>query len=130
MANIKATNFLVNLNWEKEIFEDLSGNFDEQRGGKILAYLFLSMKEILLHDGKQVLSGDGNIDYPVKGLINQILLMRGEESSISDNDIEQMKKEGMSSDEISQSLKLRGIKLSASGVRARDGWKNYQNYLT
>ena len=130
MANIKATNFLVNLNWEKEIFEDLSGNFDEQRGGKILAYLFLSMKEILLHNGKQVLSGDGNIDYPVKGLINQILLMRGEESTISDNDIAQMKKEGMSSDEISQSLKLRGIKLSASGVRARDGWKNYQNYLT
>lgn len=130
MSNIKATNFLINLDWEKEIFEDLDGTINEERAGKILTYLFLSMKEILLHDGKQIFSGDGNVDYPVRGLINQILRMRGEEATISDLEIAQLKLKGQSSEQISQTLKQRGIKLSASGVRARDGWKNYQNYIS
>ncbi len=129
MSNIKATNYLINLNWEKEIFEDLSGDRDDERAGRIFVYLFLSMKEILLRNGKQVLSGDSDIDYPVKGLISQILLMRGEDNTVSDYDIAQMKRDGMNSDQISQELKLRGIKLSASGVRMREGWKNYQNYI-
>lgn len=129
MSNIKATNYLINLNWEKEIFEDLSGDRDDERAGKIFVYLFLSMKEILINDGKQVLSGDGDIDYPVKSLISQIIRMRGEEMTASDKDIAQMRLEGMSSDEISKSLASRGIKLSASGVRSRDGWRKYQNYV-
>jgi len=129
MSNIKATNYLINLNWEKEIFEDLSGDRDDERAGKIFVYLFLSMKEILLNDGKQVLSGDGDIDYPVKSLISQIIRMRGEEMTASDKDIAQMRLEGMSSDEISKALFSRGIKLSASGVRSRDGWRKYQNYV-
>lgn len=129
MSNIKATNYLVNLNWEKEIFEDLSGDRDDERAGKIFVYLFLSMKEILLNDGKQVLSGDSDIDYPVRSLISQIIRMRGEEMTASDYDIAQMRLEGMSSDEISKSLSSRGIKLSASGVRSREGWRKYQNYV-
>lgn len=129
MSNIKATNYLVNLNWEKEIFEDLSGDRDDERAGKIFVYLFLSMKEILLNDGKQVLSGDSDIDYPVRSLISQIIRMRGEEMTASDYDIAQMRLEGMSSDEISKSLSSRGIKLSASGVRSREGWRKYQNYI-
>ena len=129
MSNIKATNYLINLNWEKEIFEDLNGDRDDERAGKIFVYLFLSMKEILINDGKQVLSGDGDIDYPVKSLISQIIRMRGEEMTASDKDIAQMRLEGMSSDEISKSLASRGIKLSASGVRSRDGWRKYQNYV-
>ena len=129
MSNIKATNYLVNLDWEKEIFEDLNGDRDDERAGKIFVYLFLSMKEILLYEGKQILSGDSDIDYPVKGLINQILLMRGEHNSVSDSQIAQMRLEGFSSEQIAQEYKLLGIKIGGSGIRSRDGWKNYQNYV-
>lgn len=128
MANIKATNFLINLDWQKDIFEDFDGNVNEEQAGKIFVYLFKSMKEILLHDGKQVRSGDNDVDYPVKGIINQILRMRGE-NTVSDEEIARMKAEGLSSKEISNRLKDMGIKLGDSGVRSREGWKNFQKYL-
>ena len=128
MANIKATNFLINLDWEKEIFEDFDGNINEEQAGKILVYLFYSMKEILLYDGKQVRSGDGNIDFPVRSLINQILRMRGE-TKVKDEEIARMRLEGLSSSAISEKLRERGVEMSSSGVRMRDGWKNYQKYV-
>ena len=129
MSNIKATNYLINLNWEKDIFEDFDGNVNEEQAGKIFVYLFKSMKEILLYDGKQVRSGDNDVDYPVRSLINQILRMRGENNTVSNQQIAQMRLEGKSSDQIAEELKSMGIKLGSSGVRARDGWKNYQNYV-
>lgn len=127
-GNIKATNFLINLDWQKDIFEDFDGNINEEQAGKIFVYLFKSMKEILLYDGKQVRSGDNDVDYPVKGLINQILRMRGE-NNVSDEEIAKMRIDGMSSKDISAKLKQAGIKLGDSGVRSRDGWKNYQKYV-
>lgn len=127
-GNIKATNFLINLDWQKDIFEDFDGNINEERAGKIFVYLFKSMKEILLYDGKQVRSGDNDVDYPVRSLINQILRMRGE-NSVSDEEIARMRIDGMSSKDISEKLKQSGIKLGDSGVRSRDGWKNYQKYV-
>lgn len=129
MSNIKANNFLINLNWQKDIFEDFDGNVNEEQAGKILVYLFKSMKEILLYDGKQIRSGDNSIDYTVRGLINQILRMRGEDNSVSDEEIAKLRLEGMSSKDISLKLKEKGIKLGDSGVRSRDGWKNYQKYV-
>ena len=129
MSNIKANNFLINLNWQKDIFEDFDGNINEEQAGKILVYLFKSMKEILLYDGKQVRSGDNSIDYTVRGLINQILRMRGEDNSVSDEEIAKMRIDGMSSKDISLKLKEKGVKLGDSGVRSRDGWKNYQKYV-
>ena len=87
------------------------------------------MKEILLYDGKQVRSGDNSIDYTVRGLINQILRMRGEDNSVSDEEIAKMRIDGMSSKDISLKLKEKGVKLGDSGVRSRDGWKNYQKYV-
>ena len=127
-GNIKATNFLINLDWQKDIFEDFDGNVNEEQAGKIFVYLFKSMKEILLYNGKQIRSGDNDVDYPVKSLINQILRMRGE-NNVSDEEIARMRAEGMSSKDISERLKQSGVKLGDSGVRARDGWKNYQKYV-
>lgn len=86
------------------------------------------MKEILLYNGKQIRSGNNDIDYPVKSLINQILRMRGE-NNVNDEEIARMRAEGMSSKDISERLKQSGVKLGDSGVRARDGWKNYQKYV-
>lgn len=43
MANKRAENFLINLNWKKDLFEDLEGNVDFSLAGKRLVYLFLSM---------------------------------------------------------------------------------------
>lgn len=127
-GNIKATNFLINLDWQKDIFEDFDGNINEEQAGKIFVYLFKSMKEILLYNGKQIRSGNNDIDYPVKSLINQILRMRGE-NNVNDEEIARMRAEGMSSKDISERLKQSGVKLGDSGVRARDGWKNYQKYV-
>lgn len=127
--NTKATNYLINLNWEKDIFQDFDGNINEEQAGKIFVYLFKSMKEILLYDGKQVRSGDNDIDYPVKSLINQILRMRGQNPTVSDQQIAEMRAKGLSSDQISAELSLKGIKLGSSGVRSKDGWKNFQNYI-
>ena len=118
-GNIKATNFLINLDWQKDIFEDFDGNVNEEQAGKIFVYLFKSMKEILLYNGKQIRSGDNDVDYPVKSLINQILRMRGE-NNVSDEEIARMRAEGMSSKDISERLKQSGVKLGDSGVRARD----------
>ena len=129
MSNVKATNYLINLNWEKDIFEDFDGNINEEQAGKIFVYLFKSMKEILLFNGKQVRSGDNDVDYPVKGLINQILRMRGDSIINVDNEIARMRLDGMSSEAISVELNNFGVKLSSSGVRMKDGWKNYQNYV-
>ena len=128
MANIKATNYLINLDWERDIFEDFDGNYNEEQAGQIFVYLFKSMKDILLHDGKQVRSGNSDIDYPVRSLINQILRMRGD-NKVTDQEIAIMRARSMTSEEIAEDLLTRGIKLSASGVRARDGWRNYQNYV-
>lgn len=128
MSNIKATNFLINLDWENDIFEDFDGNYDEDQAGKVLIYLFKSMKEILLFNGKQVRSGDSFIDTIVRGLINQIIRMRGT-NTVSDEQIAKMRLEGLSSIEISNTLKSSGIEISSSGIRMKDGWKNYQKYI-
>ncbi len=128
MSNIKATNFLINLDWENDIFEDFDGNYDENQAGKVLVYLFKSMKEILLFNGKQVRSGDSFIDTIVRGLINQIIRMRGT-NTVSDEQIAKMRLEGLSSIEISNTLKSSGIEISSSGIRMKDGWKNYQKYI-
>ena len=128
MSNIKANNYLINLDWETDIFVGLDGKYNEDKAGKIFVYLFYSMREILKNNGEQVFSGDPSIDYPVKNLINQIRRMRGEQNTVSDLEIAQMRIAGLKSDEISDRLQKLGIKLGSSGVRARDGWKNYQNY--
>lgn len=128
MSNIKASNFLINLDWENDIFEDFDGNYDEDQAGKVLVYLFKSMKEILLFNGKQVRSGDSFIDTIVRGLINQIIRMRGT-NTVSDEQIAKMRLEGLSSIEISNTLKSSGIEISSSGIRMKDGWKNYQKYI-
>lgn len=125
---VKSTTFLVNLDWEKDIFEDFDGNINEELAGKILVYLFKSMKEIILFKGKQVRSGENEVDYPVKGLINQILRMRKENINV-DNTIANLRLKGLSSEAVSEELSNFGVSLTASGVRAKDGWKNYQNYV-
>lgn len=128
MANTKANNFLINLDWQPDIFEDIDGYVDDERAGKILVYLFKSMKEIIIHGGKQVKSGDNDIDYPVRSIVSQIVRMRGEDV-VSDEAIAKMRAEGLTSIQISNRLKESGIKLGDSGVRSRQGWKNYQKYV-
>ena len=51
--------------------------------------------------------------------------MRGT-NTVSDEQIAKMRLEGLSSIEISNTLKSSGIEISSSGIRMKDGWKNYQ----
>jgi len=54
MANVninKATTYLTNLEWKKDIFENLDGKEDRELAKERLIYLFESMENILLHDG-------------------------------------------------------------------------------
>ena len=129
MSNIKADNFLINLNWKKDIFEDFNGDDDYDLAGKRLVYLFLSMENIMRGTGEQVYSKDMNIDYPVKSLINQLKTMRGN-YDVTDTDIALLRAEGKSSQEIATILSSQGAKISDSGVRKRNGWKNYEQYIS
>ena len=74
------------------------------------------------------MSGESEIDYPVKGLINQILRMRGQDK-ISDMEIAKLRVQGYKSAQIAQMFTDRGMKISESGIRKRDGWSNYVKYL-
>ena len=129
MANKRAENFLINLNWKKDIFEDFEGDIDYSLAGKRLVYLFLSMEEIMTNEnGKQVSSGDMSVDWVVKGLINQEMRMRGETDKV-DAKIAALKAKGLKSQAIAEVLAGEGIKLSDSGIRKKDGWKHFEKYL-
>ncbi len=132
MANIKATNFLVNLEWKKDIFENLDGEEDRELAKERLIYLFESMENILLHDGQQKISGNMEIDYPVKIMIRQILTMRNEPEINVDKEIAKMKFKDnkISSQKIAEKITEMGKKIGASGVRQREGWKDPEKFLT
>ena len=128
MSNIKANNYLINLDWEKDLFFNMDDEYDEELAGKRMVFLFKSMRQILVNNGKQIMSGESEVDYPVKGLINQILRMRGQDK-ISDIEIAKLKAQGYKSAQIAQMFTNRGMKISESGIRKRDGWSNYVKYL-
>lgn len=128
VSNIKANNYLINLDWEKDLFFNMDDEYDEELAGKRMVFLFKSMRQILVNNGKQIMSGESEVDYPVKGLINQILRMRGQDK-ISDIEIAKLKAQGYKSAQIAQMFTNRGMKISESGIRKRDGWSNYVKYL-
>ena len=128
VSNIKANNYLINLDWEKDLFFNMDDEYDEELAGKRMVFLFKSMRQILINNGKQIMSGESEVDYPVKGLINQILRMRGQDK-ISDIEIAKLKAQGYKSAQIAQMFTNRGMKISESGIRKRDGWSNYVKYL-
>lgn len=125
----KSENFLINLNWRRDLFEDFDGNEDFVLAGQRLVYFFLSMESIMNEGGKQVLSGNMDVDWVVKGLINQEMRMRGTTDQINVR-IAMLRAQGKKSKEISDMLALEGIELSDSGVRKKNGWINYQQYVT
>ena len=87
------------------------------------------MESIMNEGGKQVLSGNMDVDWVVKGLINQEMRMRGTTDQINVR-IAMLRAQGKKSKEISDMLALEGIELSDSGVRKKNGWTNYQQYVT
>lgn len=121
--------YLVHLDWKKDLFEDFDGNEDFVLAGQRMVYFFLSMESIIKEGGKQVLSGNMDVDWVVKGLINQEMRMRGNTDQI-DVRIAMLRAQGKKSKDISEALALEGIELSDSGVRKRSGWTNFQNYVT
>lgn len=128
----KATTYLVNLDWKKDIYENLDGEEDRELAKERLIYLFESMENILLYNKEQKLSGNMDIDYPVKIMIRQILTMRKDNPEINvDKEIAIMKtKDDLSSQKISDRLAEMGKRISASGVRQREGWKEPEKFLT
>ena len=128
----KATTYLVNLDWKKDIFEDLNGNEDRELAKERLLYLFESMENILLYDGEQKISGNMDIDYPVKIMIRQITTMRNEPEINIDKEIAKMKIKDskISSQVIADKITEMGKKIGASGIRQREGWKNPEKFLT
>ena len=135
MANVninKATTYLTNLEWKKDIFENLDGKEDRELAKERLIYLFESMENILLHDGQQKISGNMEIDYPVKIMIRQILTMRNEPEINVDKEIAKMKFKDskISSQKIAEKITEMGKKIGASGVRQREGWKDPEKFLT
>lgn len=128
----KATTYLTNLEWKKDIFENLDGKEDRELAKERLIYLFESMENILLHDGQQKISGNMEIDYPVKIMIRQILTMRNEPEINVDKEIAKMKFKDskISSQKIAEKITEMGKKIGASGVRQREGWKDPEKFLT
>ena len=127
----KATTYLVNLDWKKDIYENLDGEEDRELAKERLIYLFESMENILLHNKEQKLSGNMDIDYPVKIMIRQILTMRSDPEINVDKEIAIMKtKNDLSSQKISDRLAEMGKQISASGVRQKEGWKHPEKFLT
>lgn len=125
----KASSILIPLNWKRDLFQDLDGEFNVELGGKRLAYLFLSMESLITQeDGKQVSSNDPSIDWVVKGLINQLQRMRGDIDNINIQ-IAALRSQGRNSKQIAQVLSNNGHTISDSGVRKTDGWKNFGKYL-
>ena len=126
----KSENFLINLNWRKDLFEDFDGNEDFILAGQRMVYFFLSMESIMTEEnGKQVMSGNMDVDWVVKGLINQEMRMRGNTDQV-DIRIAMLRAQGKKSQEISDILKSEGVKLTDGGVRKRKGWTNYHQYVT
>lgn len=126
----RSENFLINLNWRKDLFEDFDGNEDFVLAGQRMVYFFLSMESIMTEEnGKQVMSGNMDVDWVVKGLINQEMRMRGNTDQV-DIRIAMLRAQGKNSKEISDILKLEGVKLTDGGVRKRKGWTNYYQYVT
>ena len=121
--------YLVHLDWKKDLFEDFDGNEDFILAGQRMVYFFLSMESIIKEGGKQVLSGNMDVDWVVKGLINQEMRMRGNTDQV-DIRIAMLRAQGKKSQEISDILALEGVKLTDGGVRKRKGWTNYQQYVT
>lgn len=125
----KSNFILIPLNWKRDLFEDLNGEFNVELGGKRLAYLFLSMEDLITQeDGKQISSNDPSIDWVVKGLINQLQRMRGNTDDINIQ-IASLRSQGRSSKEIAETLSENGHSITDSGVRKTDGWKNFGKYL-
>lgn len=125
----KSENFLINLNWRRDLFEDFDGNEDFVLAGQRLVYFFLSMESIMKEEGgKQVMSGNMDVDWVVKGLLNQEMRMRGGADQV-DIRIAMLRAQGRSSQEISEILEAEGTTLSDSGVRRRVGWTNYHAYV-
>jgi len=44
MSNIKANNYLINLDWEKDLFFDMDDEYNEELAGKRMVFLFKSMR--------------------------------------------------------------------------------------
>lgn len=128
----KSTTYLTNLEWKKDIYEDLNGKENRELAKERLIYLFESMQNILLHDGEQKISGNMDIDYPVKIMIRQILTMRKEPDINLDRQIAKMKLKDskISSREIADRITEMGKKISASGIRQKEGWKHPDKFLT
>lgn len=125
----KSTSILIPFSWKKDLFEDLNGDFNIELGGKRLAYLFLSMENLVTEeDGKQVSSNDPSIDWVVKGLINQLQRMRGDVDNIN-MQVAFLRGQGKSSKQIAEILSESGHSISDSGIRKTDGWKNFGKYL-
>ena len=128
----KATTYLTNLDWKKDIFEDIDGKENRELAKERLIYLFESMEDILLHNGSQKISGNMEIDYPVKIMIRQIITMRNEPDINVDLQIAKMKAENekISSQAVADKLIEMGKQITASGVRSKEGWKNPDKFLT
>lgn len=125
----KSNYMLVHFDWKKDIFEDLNGEFNIELGGKRLAYLYLSMENLITNeDGKQISSGDPSVDWVVKGLINQLQRMRGDTDDINIQ-VATLRSQGMNSKEIANVITESGHKISDSGIRKTDGWKNFGKYV-
>lgn len=134
MSNSKADNFLINLDWKRDLFQNLLGEEDYELAGKRLVYLFLSMENIMKNGGEQIFSKDPDIDYTVRGLLLQLSRMRRDENGINEEDkdrlIAQYRIQGLSAQKISDELLYKhNIALTESGIRKRRGWKEFQNYF-
>ena len=44
VSNIKANNYLINLDWEKDLFFNMDDEYDEELAGKRMVFLFKSMR--------------------------------------------------------------------------------------
>ena len=134
MSNIKSNNFLINLDWKKELFQDLyTDGEDYALAGERLVYLFLSMENIIRQGGGQVFSNDPKIDYTVKSLISQLSRMRKDDSGFTEEEkdriIAEYRLQGYSASKISTELKEKyNIILTDGGVRKRRGWTDYYKY--
>ena len=111
---------LVPYDWYFDLTKKLGSELpDEALGKERLWMLFLSLRE-----GKQVMSGNVEIDYPVGSLLLQTDKMR-KEAPDKDVKIALMRGEGKTSKEIGAILGM-----SDGTVRKTSGWKDYKKYMT
>lgn len=78
-ANVN-NSILIPYDWFNGLSTVLNGEIDEELGAKRLWYLYKSAIT-----GSQVLTGDSEIDYPVKSYLEQINKMKEVSKSKNDN---------------------------------------------